>query len=306
MNIAIASGKGGTGKTTVSVALAQAFDGPICLIDADVEEPNSVFFTKPVIESRQEVTVLVPKIDSEKCTACGECSRVCVFNAIAIGGKTAIVFPELCHSCGGCMRICPENAITEISEPIGKITRGQSGHITTIEGRLNIGNTMAPPLIRAAKKVAPSDGPVLIDCPPGTSCPMITAVSGCDFVILVTEPTPFGLNDLKLAVETVRTLDLPFGVIINRSDAGDDRVVDYCRDENIPLLLQIPESRKIAEATSRGDSLLSAEPGLHTEFRAFIQTIQEKIDPQINAEGGRSLKQTAKICENLCSSADKN
>ena len=278
MQIAIASGKGGTGKSTVSVALAQAFDGPICLIDADVEEPNSAFFTKPVIESRQEVTVLVPEIDSEKCTACGACSELCVFNAIAVGGKTAMVFPELCHSCGGCMRICPEGAITEKPEPIGEITRGQSGHITTIEGRLNIGNTMAPPLIRAAKKAAPSDGPVLIDCPPGTSCPMITAVSGCDFVILVTEPTPFGLNDLKLTVETVRTLELPCGVIINRSDAGDARVVQTCKKEDIRILLQIPESRKIAEAYSQGKSILSAEPEMKTRFQILIQTIQKRYE----------------------------
>ncbi len=277
MKIAIASGKGGTGKTTVSVALAQAFGEPICLIDSDVEEPNSAFFTKPEIESTQDVTVPVPSINRDACTSCGECSRVCVFNAIAVGGKTALVFPELCHSCGGCARICPENAITEQPETIGHISRGQAGHITTFEGKLNIGCAMAPPLIRAVKKAAPQGMPVLIDAPPGTSCPMITAVSGADFVVLVTEPTPFGLNDLALAVETVRKLGLPFGVIVNRSDAGDDRVVRYCETEKIRLLLQIPESRKIAEAYSRGDSLLSAEPQLADRFRTIIRTIQSEI-----------------------------
>ena len=277
MKIATASGKGGTGKTTVSVALAQAFNEPICLIDSDVEEPNSAFFTKPEIESTQDVTVPVPSINRDACTGCGECSRVCAFNAIAGGGKTAMVFPELCHSCGGCTRICPENAITEKPESIGQITRGQAGHITTLEGKLNIGCAMAPPLIRAVKKAAPENMPVLIDAPPGTSCTMITAVTGVDFVVLVTEPTPFGLNDLVLAVETVRKLGQPFGVIINRADAGDDRVVRYCEKENIRLLLQIPESRNIAEAYSRGDSLLSAEPELTDRFRDIIRTIQSEI-----------------------------
>jgi MinD superfamily P-loop ATPase len=277
MKIATASGKGGTGKTTVSVALAEAFGEPICLIDSDVEEPNSSFFTKPEIQSTETVTVPVPVIDSFACRACAVCSNLCVFNAIAIAGQTAMVFPELCHSCGGCTLGCPHNAITEKPSEIGQITRGQAGHITTLEGKLKIGSAMAPPLIRAVKKAAPEGMPVLIDAPPGTSCPMITAVTGTDFVVLVTEPTPFGLNDLILAVETVRKLGLRFGVIINRSDSGDDRVVRYCEDEQIRLLLQIPESRKIAEAYSRGDSLLSAEPELADRFRDIIRTIQSEI-----------------------------
>lgn len=273
MKIAVASGKGGTGKTTVSVALAQAFDNPVCLIDCDVEEPNSAFFTKPAIESQQDVSVPVPEIDTRKCIACSACSELCVFNAIAVAGTSAMIFPELCHSCGGCIRICPENAITEKPRPIGKLTQGQVEHITTLEGRLKIGCAMAPPLIRAAKKAAP-DLPILIDAPPGTSCPMITAVSGCDFVILVTEPTPFGLNDLKLAVETVHTLGLPFGVIINRADAGDNRVVRYCEEEQIRILLQISESRKIALAYSNGESILSAEPDLKPEFQTLLESIR--------------------------------
>jgi MinD superfamily P-loop ATPase len=276
MNIAIASGKGGTGKTTVSVALAQGFETPVVLLDCDVEEPNSAFFTHPEITSKEPVTVPVPVVDADVCTGCGACSELCAFNAIAVAGETAMVFPELCHSCGGCMRICPEGAITEKPQPIGEITRGTSGQITTIEGRLNIGNAMAPPLIRAVKKAAPSDRPVLIDCPPGTSCPMITAVSGCDFVILVTEPTPFGLNDLKLAVETVRILQIPFGVIINRADAGDDRVVRYCNEEGIEMLLHIPESRTVAEAISRGEGLLSAAPNVAKKLRQIITQIEEK------------------------------
>lgn len=278
MKIATASGKGGTGKTTVSVALAQAFETPVCLIDCDVEEPNSAFFLKPDPESRQDVTVPVPKINADVCTACGACSAFCVFNAIAVAGESAMVFPELCHSCGGCMKICPEHAITEEPVQVGEINRGTSGRITALEGRLKIGSAMAPPLIRAAKKAAPPGVPVLIDAPPGTSCPMITAVSGSDFVVLVTEPTPFGLNDLVLAVETVRTLGIPFGVIINRSDSGDDRVVRYCEKEAIRILLQIPESRKIAEAYSRGDGLLSAEPELADRFREIIRNIESETE----------------------------
>ncbi len=278
MKIATASGKGGTGKTTVSVALAQAFETPVCLIDCDVEEPNSAFFLKPDPESRQDVTVPVPKINADVCTACGACSAFCVFNAIAVAGESAMVFPELCHSCGGCMKICPEHAITEEPVQVGEINRGTSGRITALEGRLKIGSAMAPPLIRAAKKAAPPGVPVLIDAPPGTSCPMITAVSGSDFVVLVTEPTPFGLNDLILAVETVRTLGIPFGVIINRSDSGDDRVVRYCEKEAIRILLQIPESRKIAEAYSRGDGLLSAEPELADRFREIIRNIESETE----------------------------
>ena len=275
MRIAVASGKGGTGKTTVSVALAQAYDGPVCLLDCDVEEPNSALFIRPEIQSRQNATVPVPEIDTDTCTACGACSSLCAFNAIAVAGQSAMVFPDLCHSCGGCVRICPQQAITESLQPIGEITRGQAGHITAIEGRLNIGNAMAPPLIRAVKKAEPPEVPVLIDAPPGTACPMITAVSGCDFVVLVTEPTPFGLNDLKLAVKTVRTLEIPFGVIINRSDAGDDRVVRYCKEEEIQILLQIPESRKIAEATSRGESILTAEPALKEQFQTLTHSIND-------------------------------
>jgi len=276
MQIAIASGKGGTGKTTLSIALAQAWDGPVQLLDCDVEEPNAALFLNLASTTEQAVSVPVPVVDSSRCTGCGQCSKICQFNALAVAGRTVLVFDDLCHSCGGCERICPEHAITEQPRSVGKIVRGQSGNIQFTEGRLNIGHAMAPPVIRAVKKAADPELPVLIDCPPGTSCPMITAVKGSDYVILVTEPTPFGLHDLILAVETVRLLNLPFGVLINRSDAGDNRVVEYCEKENIRLLLQIPESRKIAEAYSRGETLLSAAPELRPVFQEMIQVIQKK------------------------------
>ena len=274
MQIAIASGKGGTGKTTLSVALAQAWDGPVQLLDCDVEEPNASIFLSLENGSEQTVSVPIPVVDSSRCTGCGRCAAICEFNALAVAGKSVLVFEELCHSCGGCVRICPEQAITEEPRGIGKIRTGQIGTIRLTEGRLDIGRAMAPPLIRAVKKSVDLELPVLIDCPPGTSCPMITAVKGSDFVILVTEPTPFGLHDLTLAVETVRLLNLPFGVIVNRSDAGDNRVVEYCKKEEIRLLLQIPESRKIAEACSRGETLLSATPELKQPLRNLLEAIR--------------------------------
>lgn len=273
MRIAVASGKGGTGKTTVAVALAQAWDGPVQLLDCDVEEPNAAIFLAPDPISEQTVSVPVPAVDSSRCTGCGQCAELCRFNALATAGKAVLVFDDLCHGCGGCALACPEMAITEIPRPIGTVRTGQRGHIAFIEGRLDIGRAMAPPVIRAVKQAADPGVPALIDCPPGTSCPMITAVKDADFVLLVTEPTPFGLHDLKLAVETVRLLNLPFGVIINRADAGDDRVVNYCRDEGIRLLLQIPESRKIAAAYSRGESLLTAEPSLKYPLQDLLRSL---------------------------------
>lgn len=274
MQIAIASGKGGTGKTTLSVALAQAFDGPVTLLDCDVEAPNASIFLTLEKPDEQPVAVPIPVIDSTRCNGCGACAELCEFNALAVAGKSVLVFEELCHSCGGCVRICPEQAITEQPRKIGAIRTGQFDTIKLTEGRLDIGRAMAPPLIRAVKKSIDPALPVLIDCPPGTSCPMITAVKGSDFIILVTEPTPFGLHDLTLAVETARLLEIPFGVVINRADSGDDRVVRYCEKEAIRVLLQIPESRKIAEAYSRGESILSAEPSLKEQFRALIHSIK--------------------------------
>ncbi|MGE4489938.1 MAG: ATP-binding protein [Kiritimatiellales bacterium] len=272
MKIAIASGKGGTGKTTLSIALAQAWNAPIQLLDCDVEEPNSALFLKPEQQSRIPVTLPVPVIDKSRCTGCGKCSRFCQFNALlTLNGKT-MLFEELCHSCGGCAQVCPEQAITEEQKPIGQITVGHDEKITLVEGRLDVGRSMAPPVIRAVKKTVDPETPILIDCPPGTSCPMMTAVTGADAVILVTEPTPFGLHDLTLAVETVRRLNIPFGVVINRSDSGDDRVVKYCEEQDIRIFLQIPESRKIAESYSTGKSILTAEPALKKPLLELLRS----------------------------------
>jgi len=277
VKIAVASGKGGTGKTTLAVALAQACDEPVCYLDCDVEEPNGHLFLRPTNVVEQPVSVLIPEVDKDRCTGCGACGEVCEFNAVITMAERALVFPELCHSCGGCAVVCPTGAMVEKPVRIGKVSVGESGGFQTLEGLLDVGQMMAPPVIRAVKAAAPTDCLTILDCPPGTACPMITAVRGADFVILVTEPTPFGLNDLTLAVETLRGMEIPFGVVINRSDMGDDRVVNYCNAENIALLLQIQESRKIAEATSRGDGMLTAEPAMKPAFQKLIQTIQKEV-----------------------------
>jgi len=274
MIISIASGKGGTGKTTVATNMAVSVGSDVQVLDCDVEEPNAHLFLHPTIEEVQTISTPVPEVDMEKCNLCGKCGEICQFKAIVVIGETVLPFHEMCHSCGGCMEVCPEKAITEVPLPVGTIRRGQSGNIGFMEGRLKIGRAMAPPVIRAVKKSADPALPILIDCPPGTSCPMITAVKGSDYVILVTEPTPFGLHDLTLAVETVRLLNIPFGVLINRSDAGDNRVVEYCEKENIRLLLQIPESRKIAEAYSRGEILLSTDPALKGMLQEIIRSFR--------------------------------
>lgn len=271
MRIAIASGKGGTGKTTLSVAFAQAADPPVQYLDCDVEEPNGHVFLRLKVESEQDFPVLIPEINQDRCKGCGECADICEFNAITTAGGKALVFPDLCHSCGGCVKICPERAITERERPIGKILKGTSGDIEFVHGSLNVKEIMAPPLIRGVKRYIDNSKLTLIDSPPGTSCPMIEAVKGADYVLLVTEPTPFGLNDLEIAVETVQGLKIPFGVAINRSDAGDNRVEKFCRDKGIPVVLRIPDRRIIAEGYSKGETILDILPEIKKSIRNAIK-----------------------------------
>lgn len=273
MKIAIASGKGGTGKTTVAAALAFSVTEPVRLLDCDVEEPNCHFFIQPEIKRKEKVFSLIPEVDEEKCTGCGECGRVCQFSAIVPLGKKIMVFPELCHGCGGCSRICPTGAISEIQKEIGVLEFGKHGDVEFVSGRMNVGQVMAPPIIRAVKQYARKDGLTILDCPPGTSCPFVTAVKECDAVLLVTEPTPFGLYDLKLAVETIRELKTPFAVAVNRSTEKKNRISEYCRKENIPLLMQIPEDRRVAKAYSRGEILTAVMP----EMRALLAKLPEQL-----------------------------
>jgi len=276
--IAVASGKGGTGKTTIAVNLAYALDREVQLLDCDVEEPNAQLFLNGALLSTEEVTIPIPQIDASLCNGCGECSRFCEYNAIVSYGTMPLVFADMCHGCGGCMKVCPPQAIREVDHRIGVIETFSAGKITLIQGKLDIGAAMAPPLIRAVKRKMDNRIPILLDAPPGTSCPVITTLRGADFVALVTEPTPFGLNDLILAVETVREMDLPFGVIINRSGSGDARVNFYCADENIPILAEIPDDRKIAEAYSRGELIGKVFPKYRLIFEKIINDITTRSD----------------------------
>lgn len=260
MKVAIASGKGGTGKTTVAtslVCLLSAEGRTVAYVDCDVEEPNGHIFLKPHGLRAEDVCVMTPKIDEAKCTGCGLCAEVCQYNALACVRGKVLVFAELCHGCGGCSLVCPEGAIREVPRGVGVVEQGRTENGDFVHGRLHVGEAMPTPVVREVKRRVPEDGIAIIDAPPGTSCPVVATLSGVDYVILVTEPTPFGLNDLKLAVGVVRRLDLAFGVVVNRFDVGDDRVRDYCRDEGIDILAEIPNDREVAEAYSRGKIPLS-------------------------------------------------
>ena len=274
MIIAVASGKGGTGKTTIATNLAKSIGRGVQLIDCDVEEPNSHLFLNPQIIKNEDVSIPRPHVDLGKCTYCGECAEICRFSAIVVVKEYVLVFPELCHGCGGCSKVCPEDAISEIPKSIGILEQGMALPMGFVHGRLTVGEAMSPPLIKAARAQANVNGVVIIDCPPGTSCPVIASIKGSDFCILVTEPTPFGLNDLELAVEVVRELSIPSGVVINRSDIGDLAVKKFCEGRSIPILIEIAENRHIAEAYSRGEMMIDAIPEYKEKFQELFATIR--------------------------------
>ncbi|MHC1632130.1 MAG: ATP-binding protein [Methanotrichaceae archaeon] len=276
MIISIASGKGGTGKTLVATNMAASL-GKVELVDCDVEEPNSYLFfpDREMIES-VDCSLPIPIIDDEKCTRCGICSDFCAYNALAVFPKQVIFFEGLCHGCGGCAIACPEDAITEGSRFIGKIHKDRSGDISLLWGELNLGEIMATPLITGVKKQI-KDDLVLIDSPPGTACPVIETVRRTDFCLLVTEPTPFGLYDLNIAVNVLKDMEIPCGVIVNRSGIGDKKIYSYCENRKIPILLEIPFSRKIAELYSKGIIFSKEMPEWKNSFVDLVRTIEELV-----------------------------
>jgi len=274
MIISVASGKGGTGKTTIATNLAQTLEG-IQFIDCDVEEPNAHLFLKPHIEKKLPVTIPIPRIDETKCTHCGRCAEACEFNALACFPQTVLVFDELCHGCGACSYICPEEAIGEETKEIGVIELGKRNGMEFIHGLLNVGEPMATPIIRMEKSFIKNERTVILDAPPGTSCPVIETIKGSDFCLLVTEPTPFGLNDLMLAVELLKQLAIPMGVVINRADVGNKDAHEYCRREKIPILLEIPMDRTIAHLYSEGILMVEKLPEYRDTFSGLFASIKE-------------------------------
>ncbi len=277
MIVAIASGKGGTGKTTVATNLALSLNGKVQLLDCDVEEPNAHLFLKPKFQGSESVGIPIPQVDEKLCTFCGKCGEICQYGAILAVKEKVLVFPELCHGCGGCSLVCPEAAISEVMREVGTVEKGVVRGVDFVHGRLNVGEPMAPPLIRAVKEKTNNQGTVIIDAPPGTSCPVIESIKGSDYVILVTEPTPFGLYDLTLAVDMVKALSIPSGVIINKADIGDKGVDQFCQRENLPVLLRIPLERRIAEVYSRGEMMVDIYPEYKEKFRSMISEVKRLV-----------------------------
>ncbi|MGC9157369.1 MAG: ATP-binding protein [Terracidiphilus sp.] len=287
MRIAIASGKGGTGKTTVSTNLALAASRrglDTAYIDCDVEEPNGQLFLKPQITASNDAVRTHPSVDEEKCVHCGRCGEICQFSAIVCIGQKVLVYPELCHGCGGCTLVCDSGAIREVFARTGTVETGTAGPIRFAQGTLRIGEAMSTPLIRQVKKTVGEAELTILDCPPGTSCPVIESVRGADLVLLVTEPTPFGLNDLRLAVDMVAALRLPMAVLINRSGIGDRKTYEFCQSGNLPVWAEIPDDRRVAETYSRGEFAYDTV----VEFRRAIDRV---LDQCCQRDWKESLRQ---------------
>jgi MinD superfamily P-loop ATPase len=277
MIVSVASGKGGTGKTSVAVNMALSV-GNVQLLDCDVEEPNAHLLLHPNMQRTEPVYVLVPHINEELCYHCGECAKFCQLNALFSSPEKILFFPELCHSCGGCTLACPRQAITEEKRKLGALKFGAVGDVQLVYGELDVGEPMAVPLIKAVKKQIEDNKNVIIDAPVGTSCPVIETVRKSDFCVLVAEPTPFGLHDLKITVQVLRKMGVPFAVVVNRAGIGDKKVYTYCKEENIPILLEIPFQRKIAELYSKGVPFSLEMPEWKEKFQTLFSKIRKLVE----------------------------
>jgi MinD superfamily P-loop ATPase len=279
MIVAIASGKGGTGKTTVSAALTSVWNRPVIAMDLDVEEPNLHLFLKPQIVGQEKAYIEVPVADESKCNYCRACAQLCQFKAISVLGNVLLTFADMCHGCGGCLAICPEKALSPGQRELGEIVWGQAGHAGFLMGRSRVGEAMSPPLMRAVKRKLqtilqeqPAD--VIIDAPPGVSCPAVNAVMDADVIVLVTEPTPFGLYDLQLAHEAFLPLGKPMGIVINRAGLGEEKVYDFCRARELPIWTEIPYDRQIAVAYSNSQIIAAVSD----QHKALFSDLADKIN----------------------------
>jgi MinD superfamily P-loop ATPase len=289
MIVSVASGKGGTGKTTVTASLASVWDRPLVAVDLDVEEPNLHLFLNPSLEGSETAHLEVPVVDRAKCTFCGACSQLCQFKAICVMGKLALTFPEMCHGCGGCIAICPEKALSPGTRELGEISWGRAGHAGFIMGQLKIGEAMSPPFMRLVKAklnemVAADARDAIVDAPPGVSCPAVSAVIDSDVIILVTEPTPFGFYDFQLAWEAFAPLGKPMGAVVNRAGLGNDDIYRFCGDRGLPILSEIPYDRAIAEAYSRGRVIAEVSPELKGTFVELRDKIREFAERRLPLE----------------------
>ena len=278
MRLAVASGKGGTGKTTVATNLAWVATRSGCSVaylDCDVEEPNGQIFLKPGVDRRTPVTVPVPRVDHGLCDHCGDCGELCQYSAIVCLGNRVLVFPELCHSCGGCSLVCAPSAITEVDREIATLLVGESGSVRYVQGLLNIGEAMSPPVIRAVKAKAPRADLVIVDAPPGTSCPVVESIRDCEHVLMVTEPTPFGLHDLELALDMADAVGVRCSVVVNRARSDGTAARELCRRRGVEIIAELPSDRRVAEAYSRGVLASEAMPEFHDRFLSLLARVWE-------------------------------
>lgn len=280
MIVSIASGKGGTGKTTIAtnLALAMEHDCEVNFFDCDVEAPNAHLFLKPQLTYYEPIVAACPTVDRTRCTFCGTCADICAFKALAVVKDRVLVFPDLCHDCGGCKLFCPEHAVGRKEHKIGFLECGHAGKIAFCQGSLAPGEAFSTPIIRALKRRVPDDAFVIVDAPPGTSCPVVDAIEGSDMCLLVTEPTPFGLHDLLLVVRLARKLELRVGVIINRADIGDSEVENYCLKGGLPIVMRVPYDKKLAKAYAQGTPAVGSLAKYSERFRALYCDIRKLVD----------------------------